>query len=148
MTKKTLLKLYYDRACHNLLSYSANYIASKPKQEYINEWNMAKQEVELLSIMIAEHVDKEFGGEIAFEGTISAFHTAFNEPVKEQYIKLIEIVDNDGNRRLCDVDYEVGKDMYYRSDTEHHERYDQDKLTVIIFKIKGTCIKGWKWKES
>ena len=54
MTRSDLFKKYYDMACHNLLCYSANYLMGKPKEGYEEEWEEARQEVEILEELIKE----------------------------------------------------------------------------------------------
>lgn len=54
MEKMDLLKKYLDMACHNLLCYSKNYAMSEPKEQFVQEWNEAQEEIELLKEMVKE----------------------------------------------------------------------------------------------
>ena len=59
MNRLELLKEMYKMTSHNLLYYSENYLMTKPKSEFIQEWKNEKEKLDLLSEMIKEEKQKE-----------------------------------------------------------------------------------------
>lgn len=54
MTKTEILKKSLDMAYHNLLCYSENYLTTKFKEGYEEDWKSTLEEVEILESMIKE----------------------------------------------------------------------------------------------
>jgi len=48
MNRNQLLEEMYDMACHNLLCYAKNHLASEPKEGFENEWKEASERAFLL----------------------------------------------------------------------------------------------------
>lgn len=147
MTKKDLLKKRYEMACHNLLCYSKNYAMSEAKEGYEAQWKLANEECELLQEMIDEYVDDR-SCKTKFIGKISSYLVDISKVHDEQFIKHLVISDRDGNHRMFEIDYEVGKEILSVHDNERHERYDQGKDTNIIFTVRNSLasIESWEWK--
>lgn len=59
MNRLQLFQEMYEMASHNLLCYSQNYLMTKPKLEYVEEWKNEKEKIDLLSEMIKEEKQKE-----------------------------------------------------------------------------------------
>lgn len=57
MNKIDLLKEFMDMLNHNLLCYSSNALMTKPKQQYIKEWELTQEKIGLLE-EIMEDVKK------------------------------------------------------------------------------------------
>lgn len=146
MTKRKLLEKNYEMACHNLLCYSANYGMTEPKEGYEKEWLAAQEECQLLIEMINEYPDHQENFE--FVGTISGWEGGFNKIKNENYIKSIIVQDKDGNKRLFNIDYQLGINILKNYDEERHERYDLNKNTDMVFTINNfsQMIIKWHWK--
>ncbi len=92
MTRKDLLKKYYDIANYNLLCYSRSYLMIEPKRGYEGEWEDAKDEGELLEDMLREEEKKEAAPE---------------EEVPEQPSKVVTelIVSDNSGRCISFMDF-------------------------------------------
>ena len=56
MTKLELLSKYVDQANHNFFCYSRNYAMTEPKEGFERQWKQAKEECELLDVLMKEAV--------------------------------------------------------------------------------------------
>lgn len=54
MNKIDLLKEIMDMFNHNLLCYSSNTLMTKPKQQYIKEWELTQEKISLLEEIIED----------------------------------------------------------------------------------------------
>lgn len=54
MNKLDLLEEYKDMLCHNLLCYSEDYLMTKPKSEFVEQWKKEREKVDLLEEIIKE----------------------------------------------------------------------------------------------
>lgn len=54
MNKIDLLKEIMDMLNHNLLCYSSNTLMTKPKQQYIKEWELTQEKISLLEEIIED----------------------------------------------------------------------------------------------
>lgn len=58
MNRLQLFKEMYEMSIHNLLCYSNDYLMTKPKPKFVQEWKREKEKVNLLKGMIAEEKQK------------------------------------------------------------------------------------------
>lgn len=58
MNRLQLFKEMYEMSTHNLLCYSQNYLMTKPKLKFIQEWKREKEKVNLLKEIIVEEKQK------------------------------------------------------------------------------------------
>ncbi len=59
MTRLQLFEEMYDMSKHNLLCYSKNNLMSEPREEFVKEWKLESEKVELLEEIIREEKQKE-----------------------------------------------------------------------------------------
>ena len=45
MNKLDLLEEYKDMLCHNLLCYSEDYLMTKPKSEFVEQWKKKEKKL-------------------------------------------------------------------------------------------------------
>ena len=64
MNKVDLLKEFKDMLNHNLWCYSSNTLMTKPKQQYIKEWEETNEKIKLIEEIIRD--EQERNGEIEF----------------------------------------------------------------------------------
>lgn len=147
MTKKEILNNNYIIACSNLLNYSSNYLMTESRKGYEELWKKAKEEVELLEIMIKEYPENN---EFLFIGTITTSSFSFNEHLQENHIEFLIISDREDNKRMFSIDYEIGNELIKIYEKEKDRRYELNKSTEIIFTVENSSQKiiKWEWKES
>lgn len=148
MQKRKLLEKLYDKACNNLLCYSANCLMDRAKEGYLSEWVEAKEECQLLEEMVKElPISKN---EFQYVGTIDSLYCKFSKTKNEQFVKSIIVSDRDENNRLFLIEYEAGKKILEAYNTERHERHLEGKNTEIICTVSNLCqvVERWEWKVS
>lgn len=90
MEKMEFLKKSLDRAYHNLLCYSQNYLMNTPKEGYEKEWESQADEVKLINEMIAEletsilfvHIPKKSG--VTFKATVGSWGEAIVKKIADR----------------------------------------------------------------
>lgn len=96
MNKIDLLKEFKDMLNHNLLCYSSNGLMTKPKQQYIKEWELTQEKIGLIE-EIMEDVKKYKKEDIWYLvrndefDVLGSFYTlneaiAFSEKKKKEYM--------------------------------------------------------------
>lgn len=59
ITKLSILKDLKQNIEHNILNYSANYLMTRPKEEYVNEWKAENKKLLLVEEMLKDEKQKK-----------------------------------------------------------------------------------------
>ena len=58
MNKFEVLKEYKEMLCHDLLSYSSDYLMNKPQKQYVKEWEETQEKISLVEEMMEDNKER------------------------------------------------------------------------------------------
>lgn len=111
MNRLEVLKTFRELLNYNLLCYSENYLMSKPKKEYIEEWESTQERLNIIEEMIVE----EERGKMSFT----------QEQIIRMYPNVQYYVRNSNGGLLAGTVYLKDAKKYAE---EYKREYLQDKL--------------------
>lgn len=139
MNRLEIFNEMYDLSTYNLLCYSADYLMTKPKPEFVQEWKKAREKVNLLKEIIEEEKQKERGGNMSFT----------QEQILKMYPDVKYHVKNSNGGLLAGTS-DLDKAKKYAE--EYKKEYLQDslnnKMGVYVYDKEGNNVYVAKGKEA
>ena len=167
INKRTVLEEMRDMAWNNVLSYSANYAMTEPKDGMREEWEQAMVKAKIIDQMLDElpghsQIDKISNSRRYYRkyiGYISGWScSATRTENPHPYIELVDfkVYDPgssvfDADTRLFHINHELGVGYIHSGqyDIDRHERYDDGKDSMVQITVDSlNYIQEMRWADD
>lgn len=142
MKKLTRLQLFqemYNMATHNLLCYSKNYLMTEPKEQYIKQWEVENEKVNLLKEIIKEEEQKESVEKVSF--TLEQILKVYTNT--QYYVR-----NGKGELLIGTFDFKEAKKYAEKYKKEYLQDFLNTNLGVNVYDKEGKKVYSAKGKQK
>ena len=139
MDRLQLYEEMYDLATHNLLCYSEDYLMTRPKANFIEQWKKEREKVDLLEEIIKEEKEKEVDKKISFT----------QEQILKMYPKVkYQVRNSRGGLLAGTVDLDEAKKYAEKYKIEYLKDSLNKNLGVYVYDKEGKNVYVAKGKYN